>query len=486
MSQGRHGLVVACCWVIFGAASTMTHAAEPSSATSGNTSSAATEILDWETGANKSYAVPAYEIPAFLTSLNLFDRTFLDRSVYGVTARSAWRNAKTLSLEYDDDPFQVNQFGHPTEGAITFGTARSAGLGFWTSLVYSDAGSFLWEVAGETGKASFNDLITTGQAGSLFGEAMFRIASLILERGGPHPALWREVSAGVLMPPLALNRWVHGERFKPIFPSHNPALLWQAQFGASADDRVRDNNAISTVKRQEAVLNYLFAYGLPGRDAYRYERPFDYFQLEVGAMTSAHTHNWLDHLFIRGLLWGKEYDSGDNYTGIFGVYGSYDYASPQVFRVSSTAASLGTTFQWWTAPGIVAQGSLLTGVGFAGAGTNPVKGLRDYHYGVTPQGLAALRLIFHDRVMLDLVGRGYYISGTGSDDLLGTETIATGKAGITWRLDGRHALGLQYVASHRYSIYNGLRPTTHQSVGTFSLTYSFLSDERFGAIGSHR
>ena len=444
------------------------------------------QVLDWETGANKSYAIPSFEVPAFLTALNLFNRNFLDHETYGTTPRSVWRNAKTLSLEYDDDPFQVNQFGHPTEGAIMYGISRSTGQGFWTSLAYADAGSFLWEVGGETGKASFNDLITTGQAGSLFGETMFRIASYILERGGRHPAWWREASAGVLMPSLEFNRWIHGERFKPIFPSHDPAVFWQAQLGVSADDRVRDNTVFSTVKRQEAVMNFLFAYGLPGRGRYRYERPFDYFQLEVGGMTSAHTHNWLDHLFIRGLLWGKEYDSGDNYSGVFGVYGSYDYASPQVFRVSSTAASLGTTFQWWLAPETVAQGSLLAGVGFAGAGTNPIKGLRDYHYGVDPQGLASLRIIFRDRAMLEFVGRGYYISGTGSDDLLGTETIATGKAGIVFRVGGRHALGLQYVASHRYSIYNGFRPTEHQSVGTFSLTYSFLSDERFGALGAHR
>lgn len=472
------GGVLAFTWPV----STRSFAAEKSA----SGSSRETPILDWETGANKSYAVPAYEIPAFLTALNLFNRRFLDHETYSTTERGTWRNIRTLSLDYDDDPFQVNQFGHPTEGALMFGIARSSGLNFWKSNLYSNAGSFLWEVGGENTKASLNDLITTSQAGTLFGESMFRIASYILERGGRHPVWWREASAAVLMPPLVFNRWIHGERFKPIFPSHDPAVFWQAQLGVSSDARVTDNATFTTVKRQEAVVNFLFAYGMPGRGRYRYERPFDYFQLDVGAMTSAHTHNWLDHLFIRGLLLGKEYDAGDNYSGIFGLYGSYDYASPQIFRVSSTAVSLGTTFQWWLAPNTVAQGSLLAGVGFAGAGTNPIKGLRDYHYGATPQGLASLRIIFHDRVMLELIGRGYYISGTGSDDQLGTETIATGKAGLTFRVGGRHALGIQYVASHRLSAYNGLRPTTHQSVGTFSLTYSFLSDERFGALGTQR
>ena len=35
------------------------------------------------------------------------------------------------------------------------------------------------------------------------------------------------------------------------------------------------------------------------------------------------------------------------------------------------------------------------------------------------------------------------------------------------------------LVSHYYAL-----PSTHQSVGTFSLTYSYLSDTRFGAIGS--
>src|SRR5258708_1037000 len=35
-----------------------------------------TAVLDWNTGANKSLAIPSYEIPAFLTALNLFNRSF--------------------------------------------------------------------------------------------------------------------------------------------------------------------------------------------------------------------------------------------------------------------------------------------------------------------------------------------------------------------------------------------------------------------------
>jgi hypothetical protein len=442
--------------------------------------------LNWDTGANKSEAIPAFEIPGFLVGLNLYDRSVYGREIYGTTTRSTWDHLRKQPWEFDDDPFNMNQFSHPYEGATMFGFARSAGLSFWQSLLYSNVGSFAWEMAGERGPPSTNDFITTGQAGSLLGESLFRMASLVLDHhGGDKPGVWRELGAAVLMPTLGFNRLVYGDRFKTIFPSHNPPTFWQLRLGASADAKVSDNSAVSTVKRQEVILDFSMAYGLPGQPGYTYNRPFDYFQFEFAALSSAHTHNWLENIFVRGLLWGKEYEPGDNVAGVFGVYGNYDFVSPQIFRVSSTAASLGTTAQWWIARNLALQGSVLAGVGFGGAGTNRIKGERDYHYGVTPQGLVTLRLIFGERAMLDLTARDYYISGTGSDDKLGTETIFRGNAGVTVRVFGHNALGIQYVASHRDGHYHSF-PSRHQTVGTFSLIYTYLSERGFGAVGAHQ
>jgi hypothetical protein len=311
------------------------------------------------------------------------------------------------------------------------------------------------------------------------------MASLVLEHGGERPGFWHELGAAALMPPLGFTRLAYGRRFKTIFPSHHPRTFWKLQLGASADAKVSDNSATSTVKRQEAIVDFSIAYGLPGEPGYSYDRPFDYFHFEFAALTSAHTHNWLENILCRGLLWGKAYEAGDNVAGVAGVYGSYDFISPQIFRVSSTALSVGTTGQWLPARGVTLQGSVLSGVGFGGAGTNPFKGERDYHYGITPQGLVALRLIFGDRVMFDLTAREYYISGTGSDDTRGSETVFRGNAGLIVRVFGRNALGIQYISSHRDAHYNAL-PNRHQTVGTFSLTYTYLHDTRFGAVGSRQ
>ena len=184
---------------------------------------------------------------------------------------------------------------------------------------------------------------------------------------------------------------------------------------------------------------------------------------------------------VRGLLLGKDYEVGNSFRGIWGLYGGYDYMSPHIFRVSSTSVSLGTTYQWWLSPAVALQGSALGGVGYAAAGDVTPVGERDYHYGVAPQGLLALRLIFGDRAMFDVTGRAYYLSGIGGDDPGGRENIGRVSTGLTVRLHGRHALGIQYIASGRDAQYPD-RADSHQTSGTVALVYTLLGTPGFGAV----
>lgn len=434
------------------------------------------KVLDWDTGAGKSYLIPGIELPSFLVLLNLYDRTFLETktqegsSTYDSNPSTIWQHLRKQNWTFDRDPFNVNQIGHPYQGATMYGIARSAGLNFWESLLYSNLGSFTWEMAGETSRPSINDLITTGNSGSLLGEALFRMSQLVLKEDAPRPDAWHEVGAALLSPPTGFNRWAFGERFKPIFPSHDPALFWRARLGAS----------ISGYARQAAVLDFQMSYGLPGKPGYTYRRPFDYFDFQIGGLSEA--KNPISYVLLRGLLVGRDYHVGENYRGIWGLYGGYDYLSPTNFRVSTTALSLGTTGQYWLAPGIALQGSVLGGFGFGAAGKTPVDlGKRDYHYGATPQVLLATRLLFGNRTALELIGRGYYVSGTGSDDAEGYEQIARINAGFTVRVFRRHGIGLQFVESLRYAHYGSL-PRSKQADGTISLVYTFLGDSHLGAV----
>jgi hypothetical protein len=305
------------------------------------------------------------------------------------------------------------------------------------------------------------------------------MSSLVLEGDGDKPGFWRELGATILSPPTGINRLAFGDRFKPVFPSHDPATFWRVRLGISQNSDQHDQNGLNTINQTEASADFSMAYGLPGKPGYSYDRPFDYFHFEFTSVSTA--DNPFTDIMIRGLLLGGKYEAGNSYRGIWGLYGGYDYISPHIFRVSSTSVSLGTTFQWWLSQAIALQGSILGGVGYAAAGNVTQVGERDYHYGVAPQGLLALRLIFGDRAMLDLTGRAYYLSGVGGNDPGGTENVDRLNAGFTCRIYGRHALGIQYVASLRDARYPD-RADSHQTIGTVSLIYTLLAKPGFGAV----
>ena len=362
-----------------------------------------------------------------------------------------------------------------------YGFARSSGLNFWESLVYSNAGSFLWKVAGETGQPSLNDQITTGNAGSIFGEELYRMGSLVLERGsenGEKPAAWREWCAAVISPPTGLNRLMFGDRYKWM-ESRRPASFTRLSVGQNSAGVVKDNqpNAHESI-RPEAFADFSMDYGLPGKDGYRYIRPLDYFNFQFTG--AANGSNAVESILTRGLLFGRKYEAGDDYRGVWGLYGSYDYISPKIYRVSSTAGSVGTTAQWWLSKKTALQGTALVGVGFGAAGATRATGERDYHYGATPQGLLARRLILSDRVMLETTTREYFVSRLGATEA-GSENITRVDAGVTVRVYEHHSLGVQYIFSRREARYPGMA-VRNQSVGSVGIAYTLMGDPHFGAV----
>jgi len=441
--------------------------------------------LNWETGAGKSRLVPALEIPAFIMVLNGYCRLARPnaeshgKKIYSVTPSTFWDQAVHGPWGFDPDNFKANQLQHPYQGAMYYGFARSAGVGFWESSAYTFVGSFLWETGGETTAPSVNDQVASGIAGIFFGDALFRLANRLLEGGGEKPGFWRQLGAAAISPPAGFNRLVFGERFAPVFPSHEPATFWRLRSGAYLNDRSFTLGGLNPIRRKDVTINFSMAYGLPGKPGYSYTRPLDYFHLELIGVS--YPDDPVEDVMIRGLLFGKEYEAGDSYRGVWGLYGGYDYIAPQVFRVSSTAAFVGTSFQRWFAQQVALQGSVLGGVGYGAAGNIAGLGERDYHYGIAPQGLLALRLIFSGRAMLDATGRWYYVSGLGSTETGGDENIDRLNTGLTVRIYGRHALGIQYLASRRNANYSD-RAESHQTVGAFTLAYTLLGSSRFGAV----
>jgi hypothetical protein len=424
----------------------------------------------------KSYAIPAMEILGFQTLLNLTDRAIYGCCDYDVNLSTIRRNLHS-SWVTDNDPYQINQLGHPYQGSMYYGFARSAGLNFWESLGYTFAGSAVWEIAGETTRPSKNDQINTGIGGVFLGEALYRMANLVLEQGGGLPPAWRELAAAAISPPTGFNRLAFDKRFDAIWSSRNAAYYSRLSVGASATTQ-NSQGTSQTIKRNEGIVDFSLDYGLPGQPGYTYRRPFDYFAFQATASTA----NGFENLMTRGLVFGTDYEAGPNYRGVWGLYGSYDYLAPQLFRVSSTALSVGTTAEWRLSQSVALQGTILAGAGYASVGT--INGLRDtdYHNGVAPQALASFRLIFGNTASLDFTGREYFVSGVAADRAGrgGHDNIVRGETTLTWRIHKQHALAVKYLVTRRDATYPDLGDRT-QRRGTIGIFYTLLGQDRFGS-----
>ena len=159
--------------------------------------------------------------------------------------------------------------------------------------------------------------------------------------------------------------------------------------------------------------------------------------------------------------------------------------------MSNTAGAFGTTGQWWLGRQVALQGTALAGVGYAGGGVirgagvtapSPLgEGKRNYHYGLAPESLLALKLIFADRAALDTTARNYYISRIAASESTGSETMNRYDVLLTVRVYGLNGITVRYSDSTRDGRYVGL-PDSHQRVKTINIGYTLLGHSRLGAV----
>ena len=425
--------------------------------------------------ARKNYRVPALEILGFSLLLNLVNRHVSGSDDYESNLSTIKRNLRS-SWGVDSDPFRINQLGHPYLGSMYHGFARSSGLNFWESSAYTFAGSAAWEIAGEKTRPSGNDQVATGIGGAFLGEALFRMASLVLENKST-PSFWREAGAAAISPSTGFNRLAFGHRDGTIFSSRGAEYYSRLDLGYSRSAQNDAGLSTTPLKRNEAQAAFAIDYGLPGKPDYQYTRPFDHFSFQATASSA----NTFENVLTRGSLFARSYEIGPRYRGVLGLYGSYDYIAPQTFRVSSTALSLGTTGQWQASDAITMQGTALFGAGYAAVGTIRSTDERDYHYGVAPQGLLAFRVIYANKFSLDLTGREYFVSRIAAANRGGHENIARLDASLTMRIKGPHAISIRYLGNRRDASYPdiGSRKQTRATIGIF---YTLLGHDHFGAV----
>jgi hypothetical protein len=424
----------------------------------------------------KSYGAAAMEILAFQVALNRIDHAFVTPDDYKVSMGSIRRNLHS-SWGEDRDPFEINQMGHPYQGSVYFNIARSNGLTFWESMGYAFAGSAVWEIAGETTPPSRNDQITTSFGGSFLGEALYRMANLVLDQGDGSKPLLREAGAAAVSPALGYNRQSgRARRAAELWAGAVPATFGRLQLGASNPSSSNVGPSLATKKR-EVAADFSLEYGLPGKEDYTYHKPFDYFLFRARVSNA----NGLESLTSRGLLFGLPYSPGRNLRGIAGVYGSYDYLSPQLFRIASTGVSLGSNLQWWLADKLALQAHASAGVGYTATGTIRATSSGQYHYGFAPQTNFGLRLIYSDRLSLDLSSSAFVDGKLTSPDTGGSDRVLRGDASVSYRVHGPHAVVLKYLTSRRRFSFPSV-PETQQRYDSVGLYNSYQPSRGMGTV----
>ena len=422
---------------------------------------------------HKSFLLPVVEIVAMDAAINLAARYVDEPAFYQISPASIRRNLGH-SWVVDDDPFEINQIGHPYQGAMYHGIARSNGLNYWQSMAYTFAGSAFWEVFGETTPPSWNDQISTGIGASFLGEPLFRISRLLLERSDDGPGFWRTLGSVLVSPPTGINQLLVGDPAGSFARDAVPFSDIRVQFGVTGMT-TGGSESVSSLSLDQPHIALSMDYGYPGDASYRHERPFDYFRIESNVSSEG-----LEQLSTRGLIGGADYKTG-SLAGIWGLYGSYDYFTPDHFRLSTTAFSFGTTLQASLSESVVLQSTGLLGAGYAAArAIGPADG-RDYHYGVAPQAVANVRLITGSRAALDLTAREYFVSGVGGFGTGQRDLIFVGDASLAVRVYRKHALGLTYQLAGRGSDYLEL-PDETRSRSRVGVFYTFLGSGGFGAV----
>jgi len=423
----------------------------------------------------RSVRLTAIEIVTFDLLLSNFNRATSRSHDYDVSFHSIEHNLRGPWV-VDHDPFSVNQFGHPYQGSLYHGAGRSLGLDYWRASALTFAGSLFWEIAGENTPPSKNDQVASGIAGSFLGEPLFRMAHLVGDHSSLSPAL-RPWLASAISPPVGLNRWAFGnDRYGAVFDDHDPAYYSRLHLGGN---HVTNDNFASShgVHPRAAQVDYAMDCGLPGKPGYSYRRPFDYFNFEVALSSS----NGVENLTSNGMLLGDRFAWGESVRGIAGLYGGYEFLAPQVFRVSTTSVSLGTTLQWWATRHVALQAGISGGIGYTAVSST----LRDaasseYHYGMAPRGALNLRLIEDDRLSLDVAAR-IVSAGRIANRSAGRDDVSRVESALTWRVAGPHAIGLGYVWSHRSAAFAG-GIERRQTLGQVGLYYTLLGRQDFGAV----
>ncbi len=421
---------------------------------------------------DKSYLIPLGEVLVF--DFGLWAADYALGKPYSKISWSSIEHQFEKGWILDTDEFWANDLLHPLHGAMTYNAARSTGLGFYESFGYSFLGSFLWEQFAETLPPSINDQVYSPFGGTLVGETLFRLSRLILDSGGYAPSSLRELFALVVSPVGGANRLMFGDRFRGelLLPRswmgefHVGGMLhgssWTGEPGTAPGDA-----------GPWVSLGADLVYGVPGTPDLSLSHPFDHFTLFTSVTFANDRGIYVPSakLMIRGLLLGETISPGASLSGLWGLFASYDFIDPSVFRIACFGAGPGVSMmKRWGSFELhgSAVGQLLP---WSEGGSTAPPPYKDYRYGPGADLILELRAHVGDRVIARLEAREYWISGAYERGKW--EDVSFAKAQLTVRIFGANAVSGALEWGHRQARYP-FQQDFWQRTSVASLYYTIL------------
>lgn len=358
-----------------------------------------------------------------------------------------WKNNFKKGPEWDVDGFGINFIGHPHSGNYYFNIARSNGYSFWGSLPFAIEGSLLWEFFAENTRPSYNDMINTPISGMFLGEVFYRISSNILDdRKTGRRRVWRELLAGLIDPPRAMNRLTQGKlsRITPKQVYQQEPLNVTLSMGVhKVNDKLGMDNKFGT-GQSNAMLNLQLDYGDPFET--RRRKPFDVFRLRI-ELGYGKDKRLLDHVNGYGLL--KGWNLKENRL-LGGLFQHYDYWDNNIFQVASIGYGGGLISKiHLTSRSDMYSNIHLAVVPLAGNNTQygpDTSEFRHYNFGGGLQWKIEETINIGDRATVGFTGFYYWIHTYNG--LPGNSLVGILKPTITVRLFRNMRLGFEHHIYH--------------------------------------
>ncbi len=376
---------------------------------------------------------------------------------WAVVSPSTWKKNFKEGPEWDSDGFGINFIGHPHTGNFYHNIARSNGYSYWQSLPFALQGSLTWEFLGENTRPSWNDMANTPISGMFLGEVFYRLSSNILDdRTRGKERFVRELVAGLLNPPRALNRFTQGKMRrvtdKEVYQKEPVNITVRA--GANRINRFTDFASGAT----NAIANIQFDYGNPFET--RPRKPFDIFRFRID-LSYGSNRRLLENVNGYGNLFGRTNDKKNRF---WGGFQHFDYWNNNTYEIGSFGFGGGLIAK----RSIATHSNLYSTIHLAAvplAGNNTRYGpdtssVRTYNFGGGFQGKIEETLNLNKWASIGLTGFYYWIHTYVG--IPGNSIIGVLKPNVTFRLYKNLSLGFEhqiYTNDRR----GGGQPTLHNT-----------------------